>query len=693
MARKKKIPVRDPDEEIVDEARKRFRRCMAWEATARSRYKDDIKFVNADPDNGWQWPMAVRKNRDVDKRPCLTINKTRQFCLNIINDAKQNKPSVKVRPVGDKATFDGSEVMEGIIRHIEYRSNAQVAYDKAGETQVYGGIGYWEVTSDYAGPDTFDQELLINRIPDPLSVAIDPDIKEVDGSDMRFGFIFSDVPKDQFDYEYPEWKGVIGQSDLADDSDWADENHVRVCKYYRRVEKKSKLLAVTDPESGEVSVIKSDQIPKDILKQVMDDPKTQSRDLIDYKVEIYKIAGDQIMERSEWVGSTIPIVRIVGEETVIDNQLDRKGHVRYIKDAQRAYNYWTSAGTEAIALQSKTPYVAAARAIEGFETYWADANTVNHAVLPYNDRDDDGNILPPPQRQQPPVLPQAYIQGMQIADNEMRMVTGQYQEDMGEQSQAISGKAINQRQRQGDLATYHFVDNQAIGIRYTGRILVEAIPKLYDTKRMIKIMGQDGVESEVTIDPSSAQEIQKKQMQDIEKIKIIFNPSFAKYSVEADVGPAYATRRQEAWNAFVQIIGQNPELMKVAGDLMFRAADFPMADQLAERLKRMVPANILGNGPSPEVIALQQQNQNLMAHIQTLMTEYTEERTKRVSTEQQKDIDSYKAESDRMKILLDKFDPQQIAEMSARLVLESMQTNLPIGSVNQGLQDNVSQSQ
>lgn len=683
------------DEEIVKEARERLERGMDWEATARSRYLEDIKFYNGDADNGFQWPLDVRKNRDVDKRPVLTINKTRQYCLNITNDAKQNKPSVKVRPVGNEATQEGAEVMEGIIRHVEYQSNAQAVYDNANGFQVQGGVGYWRVLTRYADPDSFDQDLFIEGVKDPLSVVLDPDTKEPDKCDMNWGFIFEDVAKDKFDYEYPDAKDKVGSSNLGDMPAWIDEYHVRVCEYYRRKPNKSKLIAMTDPTSGEQVVIRTEKVPSAILKEVLADPLTKTREVIDWEVEWFKIAGDVIVERSTWVGTTIPIVQIIGEESIIEGVMDRKGHVRALKDPQRIYNYWSSSAVEAVALQSKTPYIGPARAIEGYETYWQDANTVNHAILPYNDVDDAGLPIAKPERQNPPVMPQAYMQGLQISAEEMRMASGQYQADLGEPGNERSGKAINARQRAGDNATYHFVDNQAIGIRYTGKILIEAIPKIYDTKRTLKILGEDGIESEVLIDPKARSEYVEQQQKEEDKVKIIFNPSFAKYSVESDIGPAYATRRQEAFNAFTQIMAQNPDLMKVAGDLMFRAADFPMADELAERLKRMVPPAILGKGPDPQMQQLMQQNQQLTQHIQTLLQQYAEERgkqdhlqhksetdafnaaTKRGTEEQQKQIDEYRAETDRLKLLMSGFDPKEIASLTAQLVLATLQTPMP----------------
>lgn len=672
-----KAPKFTEDDKIIQEAKERFDRCVDWESMARERFLEDIRFANGDSDNGYQWPNDTRKNRDAEKRPVLTVNKTRQYNLNIINDGKQNKPTVKIRPAGKEASFDGAQVMEGLVRYIEYKSNAQAIYDKASEFQVQGGVGYWRVTTEYADNESFDQDIVIKKIKDPLMVYIDPDANEPDKRDMRFAFVFDDMARDRFNAEYPHLINMIGTSPVAMGTDWIDKDHVKVCEYYRVSMYKDKLYLITNPETGEAKTLPGKGVSKEIIKALMEDPTTKVRDIEVKKVEWFKIAGDQIIDKKIWAGTTIPIVQVLGEETIIEGKLDRKGHTRALKDPQRIYNYWTSSAVEFVALQSKSPFVGAAQAIEGYETYWRTANTVNHSILPYNHVDDNGTEIPPPQRQAPPTMAPAYLQGMQIAAEEMRMASGQYQEDMGEQSNAISGKAITARQRQGDNATYHFIDNLGIAIRYTGAIIIELIPKIYDTARIVKILSEDGTPTDIRIDPNAAQEIAQQQQATLDKVSLIFNPNFAKYSVEADIGPAYATKRQEAFTAFTQIIAQSPQLMQVAGDLMFQAADFPMADELAKRLKKMVPPFVLGQAPDPQTLQLIQQNQSLMESVKTLMQQYAEERAKRELDKRDVQIDAYKAETDRLKAFGENMNPNVIASLTAQLVLQMLQTPMP----------------
>lgn len=656
------------DDRILAEAKRRFQECEAWESDFRKAFLDDIKFANADSINMYAWPNDIRRNRDIDERPCLTVNKVHQHCLQIINDGKKNKPGIKVRPVGGEATFESAMAFEDVIRHIEYASNAQVAYDKASEYQVQGGIGYWRVITDYASQDVdeaaFDQEIFIRPIKDPLNVFLDPDINEFDGSDARFGFIFSIMPKEAFRRKYPKFEYVPGSSVLGSSGDsWITEDHIRLAEYYRKVEHKKTIIAYLDPQTQDSIVKPLDEIPKALRKLLMAEPTTKTRQITEPEIEWYLLAGDQIIDRNVWPGKYVPIVRVIGEETIIDGSLDRKGHTRALRDPQRIYNYWTSSAVEFVALQSKAPFVGAAGAIEGYETYWENANRVNYSILPYKNRDDDGNELPPPARDQPPVMADAYVKGMQVAANEMMMVSGQYQAVMGAQSNETSGKAINERQRQGETATYHYIDNLAIGIRFTGKILLDLIPKIYDTPRVIRIMAEDGTQNTVAVDPKLAQAHQVKKDKVSNQVQRIFNPSVGKYDVESDVGPSYGTKRQEAFNAFTQIATQSPEMMTLVGDLMFQAADFPGADEIAERLHRMVPGQALGTEAPPELKQMQASLQNMQQFTSKLLETINEQKLELKRRSGEAEVDTYKAITDRLKALLPTMlNPKDVAQ-------------------------------
>ena len=672
----------EADQKIVDEAHKRFKRCSDWESDARTLFIADTKFCEGDSDNGYQWDDAQRKTRRDNSKPCLTINKTRQHCLQIVNDARQHKAAINVRPVGDGATYEAAKIFEGVVRHIEYISNATEAYESASWKQITGGWGYWRVKTDYMDDKSFDQEIYIQRVPDPLSIYLDPDIQQFDGSDANFGFVFRDMTREAYEVEFPNEDGSKedghkGFEDYSSGapaiSEWDDTDHVRVAEYFRKSEKKDELLYLSD---GSIT-LKSDMDP-DLYKAMPDEAVVRRRTTTRPEIEWFKIVGRKIVERNIWPGSYIPLVRVIGEETVIDGKMDRKGHPRALKDPQRMYNFWSSSATEHVALQTKSPYVGPERAFEGHEDKWSQANLENLPYLPYNDTDDNGAPIARPERSQPPQMAQAYLAGMHNAQQELMMASGQYQAQMGENENAKSGVAIQQRQRQGDNSTYHYIDHLAQAIRFTGRILIDLIPKIYDTARVIKIMAENGEQTEVHIDPNAPKPHQdmapgpdgrltpvspeeaKQAHNDpdiADQVKTIFNPNVGKYFVQSDVGPAYGTKRQEQFNALSQMMTQNADLVKVAGDLLFAAADFPMADELQERFKRTIPPNILGQGPPPELMQAQEQMKQLQHSVALLNQQLTEKDQLLKNRDGDGDTKNYDAETRRL-VAVAQADPE-----------------------------------
>ncbi len=673
MARKPRVTSPDPtvelddespDEKLIREAKKRFSRCADWEATWRIRFIDDIKFCNADSRNMYQWKPEYLNGRGYgtnDERPCITVNKTRQHCLQIVNDGRQNKTAVKIKPVGDGATYEVAQVLEGVVRRIEYNSNAQAVYTNASRFQVQGGIGYCRLTTDYVDNDTMDQEILIRPIDDPLTVYGDPDYKEADGSDWRFGFVFADIDRDEFKKKYPSIAlTVTTTSVLGNDEDgWISIDKVRVAEYYYRTEIADTLYAFTDPESGEKIFVKRSDLDgmsgalKEAFEAQAADPYTKKRKIKGHEVKWVKIAGDQIIERGDCVFDTIPIVFAVGERTIIDGEMDIKGHTRALIDPQNMYNYMASAQVEFIGVQSKTRFKAPVRAIGDLDTYWARQNLDNLAVLPYNDIDDEGQPIAAPELLPAPSAAPAYQTGMENAANDMMLVSGQYQAMMGEPSNEKSGKAIMARQRQGENATYHFIDNQALMIRRIGKMILQAFRKVYDTPRVIKILGEDGKDSDVYLDPNAQQAFQKRKAQDKESAEqIIVNPGIGRYDVMSDPGPDYATQRQETYNTLAQLLSESKELIPIIGDLLLNTIDAPGMDEAAQRLRRMVPPQALGEGASPQVMDLQKQLDAAQKFIGALSVKVQELQSKATGRDAQKDIDIYKAITQRLDAIM-----------------------------------------
>jgi len=660
-------------EEILKEARRRYKRVSDRESYARNNFKSDLRFAEGDSINNFQWPEAVQTR--LKDKVMLTINRVRQHNLDILNDARKSAISIKVRPMRGGASYESAQILDGLIRHIEYISNAGSAYQHALSFAVRAGIGWIRITTDYVADDSFDQEIFIRRVPDPLTVYLDPDITEFDGSDAKWGFVFSEMPRDEFDRAYPKLQDSVKDTNLGDGESWVNEDSVRIAEYFRCVEDEDQLIAYTDPQTGEQVAAKKSELDEGLMKTVIDDPSTMVRSIQLTKVEHFKIVGDKITEEKVWPGRYIPLIRCVGEETVIDGQLDRKGHTRALLDQQRMLNYNSAAAIEFGAMQTKTPYVGAAEAFEGVENYWKSSNVENFAYLPYKHLDDQGNVIPAPQRQAPPMGAPVFLAGVQMAVEQMYLASGQNQADFGQPSNERSGVAIENRQRQGDNATYHYLDHQASMIRYAGKQIIDLIPKVYDTPRMLTMRDEAGQESEVQIDPDAPEALQLAKT-GTDKQSAVFNPLVGSYDVEADVGAAFATRRQEAFAAYTQILTQNKELTSVIGDIAMRFADFPGAEEAAQRLRRLVPQAALEDGPPPDVMKLQAQVKGMEQLVGELNDKLASKEADHVNAQEKNAVAGYSAQTARLSALKDALavDPEDLLQLVREVLTSAIQT-------------------
>lgn len=659
-----------PDDRIVAEATERWKACKDWQGVEDERAREDIKFANGDARNAWQWPTKIYAERTADGNdmPCLTINNTRVHNDLIINKISENGFAAKIRPVGGKASYKAAKVMQSLVNRIQYISKGSAQRRKVCEQQVDGGIGYMLIETAYLSNKTRDQEIYLKASRDPTGVYLDPWIREPDGSDANFGFVFERMPRKEFNRKHSKYKNKIGASPLNTMfADWISDKEIMLLKYFRKRQVPDTFVwyEMEDGDGVEklASEIKEESGP-DIYKKLIEDIREKrilggTRKVSNDEVEWFLIAGDTIIDRGDWAGRYIPICRCVGREVVINATLDRKGHTRPLIDPNRMMNYHASVDVQVGAFQTKTPWLAAARAIEGQEQ-WKTQNIDNFPVLLWNDVDDEAmegqQAIPKPERIEPPRGSPANQQGMMNAERQMMMISGQWQSETGQNTSQIpeSGKAIGERKEQGDIATYHFAEHINDMDRFIGVQLLDLIPKIYDTERVLQIEGDDGEKSYIQIVPNQEAALQEmeKEQDDEAAAKLAFNPSIGEYECISDPGPSYATQREEAWDAMSMILQNNKELASTCSDLLFKYGDFPGADEIMQRLqseiKQTKPYLFDKNAPTPQLLALQQQTQRLTALNAELMQKLAEMQLRLKGKEEYRGIEAYKAESDRI---------------------------------------------
>jgi Phage P22-like portal protein len=568
---------------------------------------EDLRFAALE-----QWPDALKRVREQDPngaRPCLVLDKIGQYRRQVINDTRQNLPAIRFRPVDDKSDKETAEVLNGLARHVQDVSSADIARLTALDWAVTAGLGYYRILTEYTSDDSWDQDIRIGRIHNPFAVYFDPHSTEPDGSDAEWCFITEDVPKKAFERLYPKAEqggdlGPVSEGDLV--RSWFSEESSRVAEYFRIEREKDDVVLLADRSSMYGSRYRQLQEEGAELIQVVRVRPVQRR-----VVHWQKITGLEALEESEFPASYIPVIQVIGTEFWIEGKRQLSGLVRSAKDAQRGFNYHMSVATEMMGLGPRAPFIGAAGQFEGFEHKWAEANTENHAYLEYNPVGSGGTLSPPPQRQQPAGPPVGLLQMAQLFEGNVQAALGMYNASVGAPSNEKSGIAIRERKNEGDVGSLHYRGNLALSMRHEGRILLEVFSRIYDTARIARIVGEDGSVDTVRLDPTLPAASQKTPKGEPN----IHNITLGRYDVSVDVGPAYATRRQDTAAAMIEMVRANPQLMQVAGDLVVRPMDWEGAEQLADRLKKALPPELAEDdegGPQqipPQLEAQMQQMQ------------------------------------------------------------------------------------
>ena len=613
------------DSDILTTARARLDMAVSALAESREDEIDDLRFYAGSPDNHWQWPADVLATRGavqgqtINARPTLTINKLPQHVRQVTNDMRQNRPGARVIPVDDNADVEVADIFNGMIRHIEYISDADVAYDTACENQVSYGEGYITLMTEYCDENTFDQDIKIGRIRNSFSVYMDPLMQDPTGADAKYCFITEDLTKAEYERQYPDAAPIstlqsLGVGDQSI-SNWLNEDTVRIASYYYIDYDKTKLNLYPGNQTA------FEGTPEDKQLKVLFGKPVRSRMSERPRVMYCKINGYEILEQKEWAGKWIPVIRVVGNEFEVDGRIYISGLVRNAKDAQRMYNYWVSQEAEMLALAPKAPFIGYGGQFEGYEDKWKTANTNNWPYLEVNPdvTDGQGAVLPLPQRAQPPMASSGLLQAKAGASEDIKSTTGQYNASLGMGSNERSGKAILARQREGDVGTYHYGDNLTRAVRHVARQLVDLIPKIYDTQRIARIIGEDGETKMVKINPDQPQPVNKIVNEQGIVIEKIYNPGVGKYDVVATTGPGYATKRQEALEAMAQLLQGNPQLWQVAGDLFVKNMDWPGAQEMSKRFAKTIDPKFLSDGEDdPALQAAQQQIQAMGAEMEQM---------------------------------------------------------------------------
>lgn len=577
-----KQPDASDDDAIIEEAKERYECCCDAEHENRVNAVDDLRFLSGGVN---QWDDDAVRRRTVEHRPMITVNNLPTYLHQVTNDQRQNKPSIKVHAVDNVADPATAEIIQGLIRHIEYDSNADVAYDTAVNSAAAIGFGYFRLVTEYESETSFDQKLMFKRIRNPLSVRIDPMNQELDGSGMKYCFIESLMDRDEFERQYPDAEAndatLIGKEGYKG---WLAEDTVLVTEYYRIKSTEAKLCRYSDGTIGW-----KDEMPQLPVGVTIDVERTSERRVVEW----FKLTAADVLERTEIKCKWIPVFPVYGDEVDIEGKVTRSGIIRHAKDSFKAYNFWITCATEEVALRPRTPYIMAEGQDEGYEADWANANTASFSALVYKPTTVDGLLVPPPQRQPMADIPSGMLaMAMHAADNK-KATTGLFDSSLGARGSATSGKQEMAQQRQGDTANFHYSDNLNMTVLHVGRCIVNMMPHYYDGERIVRMLGEDDSAKFATINQQMPEPVENKKTGRIQDV--LNDLTVGTYDVTMKAGPGYDTKRQEAAEFMTAAMqgAKDPITSQILTYLAMKSQDIPGAEEAVKMLKKTLPQNII----------------------------------------------------------------------------------------------------
>lgn len=560
------------DEELLKEAKERYKQSVMGWSHIYEAATDDLKFVY-DVDEG-QWPDSIRSKRAADGRPIITVNKLQKFVRQLRGDQMINRPRIKVIPVDSVADVKTAELYNGLIRQIEYLSSAENAYDTAYMHAVSSSVGYFRLVTKYADDKSFNQDIFIKRILNPMSIHFDPYAVEFELSDARYCFVEDLVEKKEYERLYGKGEAIDFDSSQALFGEWMQQDKIRVAEYFYKEPVKKKIVQL---ETGEIIPIEK-KMTIDAIKH-LGGVIVKERTIDSHKVIWCKINGVDVLEKSEWPGKDIPIIPVFGDEVIADGKKYYLSLARGAKGPQQMYNYWATAATETVALAPKMPFIVDHRQLKGFENEWEDANTTNRMYIRYNAVAG----LQKPSKEPQAQIPAAIMNMMQTTAFDIEDHLGRYEASNGQASNERSGKAIMARVAQSDKGTYTFVDNLTRAIVFAGRQLIDLIPKIYDTPRALRIMGEDGSQGLAEVNKPVG-------FKEDGSIAVQNDLTVGQFDLIASVGASYSSKRQEMVNTLIQSLQYAPGLANIIAPLIFKYSDDPAATEVYAEIQKGIEA-------------------------------------------------------------------------------------------------------
>lgn len=609
---------------------------------------------------GRQWEDDEEDMLAKNNKVPLQFNKLGTLINTLLGEQQQNTPQLEILPLSD-CDEETAHIRQVIVKDAMLSTEAKRVYQMAAKQSFVGGFGAFLVDTDYINSRSFDQTIVYRSFKDATRCYWDIGAEhpnKIDG--MRCGYIsrmtrekFRSLYGKEVEEEISKESGMLTQSkeEIAlvsknnsseNPFSWADENGITLIDdYFRKVmpttiyklsnnrivnQEELEKIIESSKEKNNIAMMAEDFEESLEEEQFTDDSMEiekerltlydegipvrieNSKTIKTSKIIHRRIAGDFVLEESTFPSEDLPVI-FVDQNSYFDKdgkQICRPFLIDTI-DSQRYLNYLGTHSAYLLKISRWDQWIGSKKNVQSLDTQqnWKDPSVIK-GMLTY----DESPSGTKPEQVRPPELSASLLQQYQRAIEDMYTSSGLYPSRLGQVGNEVSGAAIDARTRQGSYST--FVAFNAINMAITagGTIVNQMIPNVYDTPRIINLMTPDKGRQNIKIN-EEIDEYGEKIRNDVTK---------GQFQVILQAGPSYEGQKAQALESLNLVLNGNPNIFSLIADLY--AENLPLMNtvEIKNRLKTLVPPDILEAGKTGAMPLKEQhpspQDQALMAEVQ-----------------------------------------------------------------------------
>lgn len=510
-------------------------------------------------------------------QPRYTFDMTNPIIDQICGDIGSKDFNIRVAPAGGDATKETAQTYDGLIRNIENISNSTSIYDSSVRNMVTSGLDGWRLVQRYVDDDSFDQDLVIERIGNYVDrVWLGPH-EEPDGSDARMGWILTGLDASEYKSKYPEGTAAGVTSDRDGTAYYYRHDLIMVGEFLYFEEQERELILMSSgavyEDNAEFAMVKDELAEVGIVE-------------VRRRKRANQVVYSRLFNNNDWITEPretvfqnwIPVQPLYGNFKYFEDKVTYWGAVEKVLDAQRNFNYAKSRQIAEGSLAPRAKYWMTRAQAEGHEDKLATMNTNSDPVQFYN---PDPDVPGPPGQSGGAVINPGLKDVSDDMINIIGVNSGMFDASMGDNPGLQSGVAIDALIDRGDQGNDKYTTALERAEQHTARMLVDAIPRVYTPGRQVRLLKEDGTQQMQTLGEQVTDE-------DTQQVVTLNDLNAGKYDVTCTSGPAFKNRQSETVTALTEVGKVDPTVIELGGDILLNNVASPGMTELAERKRQQL---------------------------------------------------------------------------------------------------------